>query len=161
MQERILFVDDDTNVLTTYQRLLRKQFQVDTAAGPFEGLMAMDSRGPFAEIEADVEQRPHAMEILRNRRGWYDPTVLAAAVTRFAQVAAVDTGGARPVRSITTGELRVGQMLLSNVETKDGLLLLSGGNKLTGASLIRTRNFAKLVGIKEPILIESEEAAEE
>ena len=33
MEEKILFVDDDPNILSAYQRQLRKQFTVDTALG--------------------------------------------------------------------------------------------------------------------------------
>ena len=54
MSEKILFVDDEPNVLATYKRHLRKQFQLETATSGKQGLEAIDSRGPFAVIVADL-----------------------------------------------------------------------------------------------------------
>ncbi len=54
MTERILCVDDDANVLQAYQRALRKQFNLETALGGDEALMAISERGPYAVIVADM-----------------------------------------------------------------------------------------------------------
>lgn len=54
MSEKILFVDDDTNILAAYHRQLRKQFTVDTAAGGELGLEMIKTHGPYAVIVADM-----------------------------------------------------------------------------------------------------------
>jgi len=54
MIERILFVDDDPNILATYKRGLHKQFHIETARGGEEGLGAVASQSPFAVIVADM-----------------------------------------------------------------------------------------------------------
>ncbi len=54
MNERILFVVDEQNALRAYQRSLRKELQVDTAAGGMDGLVALANRGPYAIIVADL-----------------------------------------------------------------------------------------------------------
>lgn len=54
MTERVLCVDDDPNILSAYQRGLRKLFQIDTATGGQEGLEAIATRGPFAVIVSDM-----------------------------------------------------------------------------------------------------------
>ncbi|HHT9137657.1 MAG TPA: HD domain-containing phosphohydrolase [Candidatus Wunengus sp. YC60] len=54
MSEKILFVDDDPNILSAYQRQLHKQFTIDTALGGNFGLEAIDARGPFAVIVSDM-----------------------------------------------------------------------------------------------------------
>jgi len=54
MVEKILFVDDDPNILSAYQRQLRKQFTIDTVLGGELGLEAIATRGPFAVIVADM-----------------------------------------------------------------------------------------------------------
>lgn len=54
MDEKILFVDDDPNILSSHQRQLRKQFTIDTALGGELGLEAIATRGPFAVIVADM-----------------------------------------------------------------------------------------------------------
>ncbi len=52
--EKILFVDDESNVLEGIQRQLRKQFQIETALGPEKGLATVESQGPYAVIVSDM-----------------------------------------------------------------------------------------------------------
>ena len=54
MTEKILFVDDEPNVLSAFQRQLRKQFAIATAPGGAEGLDAVRNQGPFAVIVSDL-----------------------------------------------------------------------------------------------------------
>ena len=51
---RILFVDDDPNVLAAFQRTFRKQFLFDTATSGVEALAMMKECGPYAVIVADM-----------------------------------------------------------------------------------------------------------
>lgn len=51
--ERILFVDDDPNLLASYQRQLRNRFSIDTAQSGPEGLEKIKENGPFAVIVSD------------------------------------------------------------------------------------------------------------
>ncbi len=53
MSEKILFVDDDPNLLAACQRGLRKQFDVDTADGGEAGLVKISERGPYAIVVSD------------------------------------------------------------------------------------------------------------
>ncbi len=55
MNPKILCVDDDANVLSAYQRNLRKQFDIETALGGNAGLLAVQERGPYAVIVADMQ----------------------------------------------------------------------------------------------------------
>lgn len=50
---RILFVDDEVNVLRGLERILRKQFDVSTASSGEEGLRILDEQGPFAVVVSD------------------------------------------------------------------------------------------------------------
>lgn len=54
MNTKILFVDDEPNVLAGLERQLRKQYEIETASGGTEGLAALDARGPFAVIVSDM-----------------------------------------------------------------------------------------------------------
>jgi response regulator RpfG family c-di-GMP phosphodiesterase len=54
MKERILFVDDDPNVLEAYQRKLQQALHVRTAEGPHAGLRELKEKGPFAVVIADM-----------------------------------------------------------------------------------------------------------
>ena len=54
MKEKILFVDDEPNVLAGYERQLRNRYTVETAPGGTQGLAALGARGPFAVIVSDM-----------------------------------------------------------------------------------------------------------
>lgn len=54
MKEKILIVDDESDILETFKRILRKQFNVDTAIGAQEGLKLVSSNGPYAVIVSDL-----------------------------------------------------------------------------------------------------------
>jgi len=51
---RILFVDDDRNLLAAMQRTMRKRFSFEIAAGGEEALQIVKSKGPFAVIVVDM-----------------------------------------------------------------------------------------------------------
>ena len=53
MTERILFIDDEKNVLTAFQRNLRQEFDIGVALGGAEGLRAM-ALEPFAVVVCDM-----------------------------------------------------------------------------------------------------------
>lgn len=55
MTDRILCVDDDPNVLESYQRAFRKQFRIDIALGGDEALEAIINQGPYAVVVADMQ----------------------------------------------------------------------------------------------------------
>jgi response regulator RpfG family c-di-GMP phosphodiesterase len=53
--KKILFVDDDPNVLAALQRQLRKHFTVETACGAEEGLRVLERAGEFGVVVADMK----------------------------------------------------------------------------------------------------------
>ena len=54
MNNKVLFVDDDSHILASYQRQFRKQFSIETAIGPKQGLAAVKSQGPYAVVVSDL-----------------------------------------------------------------------------------------------------------
>jgi len=54
MSERVLFVDDEPQVLEGIQRALRKQVEVQTATSGAEGLRLLREAGPFALVVSDM-----------------------------------------------------------------------------------------------------------
>jgi response regulator RpfG family c-di-GMP phosphodiesterase len=54
MNERILCVDDNENVLATYQRSLRNLYQVDIAINASSALRLLNHNGPYAVIVSDM-----------------------------------------------------------------------------------------------------------
>ncbi len=51
---KILFVDDDPQVLDAYRRTFRKDFNVHTSQGPVDGLAAIAETGPFFVVISDL-----------------------------------------------------------------------------------------------------------
>jgi response regulator RpfG family c-di-GMP phosphodiesterase len=54
MSKKILFVDDEQNVLSGLERSLRREFEVNTALSGLEGLAAIKNNGPFAVVVSDM-----------------------------------------------------------------------------------------------------------
>lgn len=54
MSEKVLFVDDEYAALEGYQRMLYREFQVETAVGGERALAAIQASGPFAVIVSDM-----------------------------------------------------------------------------------------------------------
>lgn len=107
----------------------------------------------MVELEVQGQDRSQALAILQQRQGWYDPRVLQSAAACF-DVFLHKTPSEQPtIRSRTLKELTVGQVLASDVETQDGILVLKSGTELTAVVLQRLRNFAALNPIKEPIYV--------
>jgi response regulator RpfG family c-di-GMP phosphodiesterase len=54
MNQRVLFVDDEPNVLEGIQRTLRKQLELQTASSGAEALRLIGESGPFAVVVSDM-----------------------------------------------------------------------------------------------------------
>lgn len=103
----------------------------------------------MAQLEARGHSRREALAQLRERAGFYDPQSLDAVV------AVLGAGAPKPTASIAFKELKPGHMLVSDVTTKDGLLIIAAGNRISPSLLERLRNFAALSGVREPIYVEA------
>ncbi|NOG46652.1 MAG: response regulator [Calditrichaeota bacterium] len=55
MNKKILFVDDEENVLSSFKRNLRREFSITTAPGGHEGLEIIKNQGPFAVVVSDMQ----------------------------------------------------------------------------------------------------------
>jgi len=107
-------------------------------------------------VQAEIGgiSRARALEALKKREGWYDPAVLDAAFLCFASSARQAKSVERTVCSVAARDLKVGQILLSDVLMGNGALLIKAGNWISETLLERVKNFAKLHGIREPIQVE-------
>ncbi|MGD0267902.1 MAG: HD domain-containing phosphohydrolase [Candidatus Sulfotelmatobacter sp.] len=54
MTEKILLVDDDSNILDAYRRSLSREFTLETALGPEQALKLLTDNGPYAVIVVDM-----------------------------------------------------------------------------------------------------------
>lgn len=58
MSEKLLFVDDDPNILDAFSRQMRKYYQIETALSGEAGLKLLTEKGPFAVVVADMRMSP-------------------------------------------------------------------------------------------------------
>jgi response regulator RpfG family c-di-GMP phosphodiesterase len=110
----------------------------------------------MAQVQAGGVLPMHALNELQARQGWYDPKLLGTVRTCFGG-AEVKTAPAQENLSLTVKDLKVGMILLSDVLTKDGTMILSAGHQLSMMSLEKIRNFEQVSGIIEPITVEAPE----
>ncbi|HEB51010.1 MAG TPA: response regulator [Desulfobulbus sp.] len=76
MTDKILFVDDEQNVLQSMRRQLRKRFPLQTALSGDEALQILKREGPFAVIVSDMRMPGmNGVELLARVRNLYPDTV--------------------------------------------------------------------------------------
>ncbi|MBU1741142.1 MAG: response regulator, partial [Proteobacteria bacterium] len=96
MNTRVLFIDDDDNLLAAFQRQLRGRFEVDTALGGQEGLRRVQFSGPYAVVVSDLRMPGlDGIEVLRRVRDMAPDTVrimLTGHADLAAATAAVNEG---------------------------------------------------------------------
>ncbi|WP_300163367.1 HD domain-containing phosphohydrolase [Solidesulfovibrio sp.] len=54
VKHKILFVDDDAELVAAFRRKLRRKYAVDTAVGPLRALEAVTEGGPYAVVVSDL-----------------------------------------------------------------------------------------------------------
>ncbi len=76
MTRKILFVDEELRALDSFERQLRKEFDVSTAKGGKQGLAAISERGPFAVVVSDLQMpEMSGIDFLRHVRESFPNTV--------------------------------------------------------------------------------------
>jgi len=91
MNARVLFVDDDTNILDAHQRNFRRRFEVSVAASGELGLAALKSGSPFAVVVADMRMPlMNGIQFLRKAQELAPDTVRIMLTGNADQQTAVD-----------------------------------------------------------------------
>lgn len=89
MSNRILFVDDELNILEGYRRQFRKMFKIDIAQSGEQGLQAIAGSGPFAVVVSDFRMPGmNGIEFLSRVRE-AAPDTVRMMLTGFAEIQAV------------------------------------------------------------------------
>jgi len=96
MTERVLFVDDEPNVLDAIQRTLRKQVDIQTATSGAEGLRVLQESGPFALVVSDMRMPsmngPQFLAKVREQDPETVRMILSGQADLQATIAAVNQG---------------------------------------------------------------------
>lgn len=85
--------------------------------------------------------------LLRGRTGQYDPDMVSA----VAAASGVSEVPDMRIRELTLGQLRAGMMLIADVRSKTGMLLVARGHIVTFEMMERLRNVGARQGVQEPI----------
>lgn len=96
MADKILFVDDEPNVLQSIQRQLHKRFPLQVASGGAEALRVLKEEGPFAVIVSDMRMPiMTGIELLAQAKDLYPDMVrlmLTGNADQETAMEAVNTG---------------------------------------------------------------------
>ncbi len=101
----------------------------------------------FDALESRGLPRAAAVNQMRKRDGCYDPTVLKALEEVLGDEARFQ------VKELPLQELQLNMIVGEDVLSLKGVLLIAKGQEITPALLERLKNFAKTVGVKEPIRV--------
>lgn len=101
----------------------------------------------YDRLEARGTSVQRAVAAMRERAGVYDPEMLDALETALA------ASGERETRYVGISELRPGDVLARDLETKDGTLLVSRGQELTQRIIGRVTSWASHTTIAEPVAV--------
>ncbi len=107
-----------------------------------------------ATLEADGIVKKNAINQMNARTGHYDPALLQNSFACFEGYLVSTLAKDKPVHSLKVSQLIPGHIVVSDIITRQGLLLVSGNNALSEMMLERLRNYSLLEDIKEPILVQ-------
>lgn len=133
---KILFVDDDTRILTAIDRQFSDDYNLETAVGPVAGLEAIEEDGPFAVVISDMRMPDMSgIEMLRRVRE-ISPDTVRVMLTGYADlnstIEAVNEGNifrflSKPcsmdvLRSVINDGIRQFRLVTSEHELVEGTL---------------------------------------
>lgn len=132
-------------------------FPEDGCAGESIPLAARLLRifGDRLELEADGVVKDRALAAMRERKGYYDPVLLDECFKVYPAFLPSALASDRPVSSVSIDDLEAGQVLVSDISTREGVAIVGAGHVLTAMIIQRVRNFAALDDVKEPILVQA------
>jgi response regulator RpfG family c-di-GMP phosphodiesterase len=112
-----------------------------------------------AELDAEGVDFDAALQALAERVGRYDPKLLPAVLGALRATWGADRNSRDGERRMTVATLAIGHVLAQPVLTTEGTVLLVAGQEITAPVLERLRNFAKTVGVRDPIVVQGEKTS--
>ncbi len=96
MNKKVLFVDDEENVLASYKRNFHKQFEIHTALGGLQAIEILKAKGPFAVIISDMQMPGMKGDVFLTNARTIFPNSSRIMLTGYAKIenaiAAVNNG---------------------------------------------------------------------
>lgn len=107
----------------------------------------------LAELEGQGISRNRALKEMSNRTGWYDPDVLLAAYKCFDVFVPEPSSTTVEDQELLIKDLPIYALLLQDVKTAEGSLIVKANTVLNLPLLERLRNFDATTGIQQPVLV--------
>jgi response regulator RpfG family c-di-GMP phosphodiesterase len=104
----------------------------------------------LVRVESGRKTRAEAFVQLKLKTGVYDPKVLDAVASSFDLYLGAEQA---EIKNIPLSELKAGDVLASDILTKDGTLVVGCGAQISGALLRKLQNFREVVGLQEPLMV--------
>ena len=116
MTNKILFVDDELNVLEGIRRQLRRRFEIETAVSAQQGLALIDSHRPYAVVISDFNMPVMNGEEMLNKMREQDelhdiPVVVVSTEGSKTRIERLAELGARFVHKPWTAEKLCGTVI--------------------------------------------------
>ena len=105
-------------------------------------------------LEAEGVVKEKAYQAMEAKKGAYDPRLLQLCFACFQAFLASTVASDRPVRSLYIKELAVDQVVVSDIVTPGGVVLVGAGNRLTKMVIDRLQNHETLGDVKQPVLVQ-------
>jgi response regulator RpfG family c-di-GMP phosphodiesterase len=166
MTEKVLFVDDDVNLLASYARNFGRKFQIETAEGGEAALQTIAERGPFAVVISD-RQMPRMdgiqfLSLVKERAPDTVRIMLTGNADLEGAIKVVNEGNifrflTKPCALDILGKVIEGALEQSRLVNSEKELLnktLSGSIKLLTdiLSMIETQSFGRAQSMREVIV---------
>lgn len=110
------------------------------------------------ESEGVVKQR--ALDHMKKQAGRYDPGLLEICFQCFPDFLTNAVESDRPVLTLQIKDLKPDQVMVSDVQTHFGTLLIKAGNRLTPSTIQRLQNYVALGEIKDMVLVQDHTASD-
>ncbi len=101
----------------------------------------------FEQLLTAGHEAKDALQVIKSRKGVYDPQLLPA----LERIVHIYSNYQK--KKVSVSELKEGMIIGENVMSMDGRLLIREGHEMTETIIRRLQNFAKTVGIVQPITV--------
>lgn len=104
-------------------------------------------------LEEQGKLRKDALAEMSTRTGWYDPNLLQIIINKLVGVSEEKETQKQETVAVPLEELENGYVLMENIETDSGQVLMMVGQKISESHILRIKNWSKLYKIKEPVKV--------
>lgn len=101
----------------------------------------------FDALQSAGHSQMDSYEEMLERKGWYDPAILAALKQAFAHEIQYES------KYVLATDLEPGMLLGEDVKSSYDVLLIAKGQEVTSSMIARLRNFTKANAVKQPIRV--------